>query len=47
MTRVDKTRGELIAVISPYEPDAITYDGVYQSFLEENGEEQNVCFDKC
>ena len=35
MTRVDKTRGELIAVIGPYEPDVITYDGVYQSFLEE------------
>lgn len=35
MTRVDKTRGELVAVIGPYEPDAITYDGVYQSFLEE------------
>lgn len=35
MTRVDKTRGELLAVIGPYEPDVITYDGVYQSFLEE------------
>lgn len=35
MTRVDKTRGKLVAVIGPYEPDAITYDGVYQSFLEE------------
>ncbi len=35
MTRVDKTRGELVAVIGPYEQDVITYDGVYQSFLEE------------
>lgn len=35
MTRVDKTRGELVEIIGPYEPDAITYDGVYQSFLEE------------
>lgn len=35
MTRVDKTRGELVAVIGPYESDVITYDGVYQSFLEE------------
>ena len=35
MTRVDKTRGELVAIVGPYEPDAITYDGVYQSFLEE------------
>lgn len=35
MTRVDKTTGELVAVIGPYELDAITYDGVYQSFLEE------------
>ena len=35
MTRVDKTRGELVAIIGPYEPDAISYDGVYQSFLEE------------
>jgi len=35
VTRVDKTRGELVAVIGPYEPDVITYDGVYQSFLEE------------
>lgn len=35
VTRVDKTRGELLAVIGPYEPDVITYDGVYQSFLEE------------
>lgn len=35
MTRVDKTRGELVEIIGPYEPDIITYDGVYQSFLEE------------
>lgn len=35
MTRVDKTRGELVEVIGPYEMDVITYDGVYQSFLEE------------
>jgi Relaxase/Mobilisation nuclease domain. len=35
VTRVDKTRGELVAVIGPYEQDVITYDGVYQSFLEE------------
>lgn len=35
MTRVDKTIGELVAVIGPYEQDVITYDGVYQSFLEE------------
>ena len=35
MTRVDKTRGELVEIIGPYEPDSITYDGVYQSFLEE------------
>ncbi len=35
MTRVDKTRGELVEVIGPYEPETITYDGVYQSFLEE------------
>ncbi len=35
VTRVDKTRGELLAIVGPYEPDAITYDGVYQSFLEE------------
>lgn len=35
MTRVDKTRGELVEIIGPYEPDVITYDGVYQSFLEE------------
>lgn len=35
VTRVDKTTGELVAVIGPYELDAITYDGVYQSFLEE------------
>lgn len=35
MTRVDKTRGELVAVIGPYEQDVITYDRVYQSFLEE------------
>lgn len=35
MTRVDKTRGELVEIIGPYEPETITYDGVYQSFLEE------------
>lgn len=35
VTRGDKTRGELVAVIGPYEPDVITYDEVYQSFLEE------------
>lgn len=35
MTRVDKTRGELVEIIGPYELDAISYDGVYQSFLEE------------
>lgn len=35
MTRVDKTRGELVEIIGPYEPDSISYDGVYQSFLEE------------
>ena len=35
VTRVDKTRGELVEMIGPYEPDSITYDGVYQSFLEE------------
>lgn len=35
MTRVDKTRGELLAIVGPYEPDVISYDGVYQSFLEE------------
>ena len=35
VTRVDKTRGELVAVTGPYEPDVISYDGVYQSFLEE------------
>lgn len=35
VTRVDKTRGELVEVIGPYEPDVITYDKVYQSFLEE------------
>lgn len=35
MTRVDKTKGELVEIIGPYEPDRITYDGVYQSFLEE------------
>lgn len=35
VTRVDKTRGELVEVIGPYEMDVITYDGVYQSFLEE------------
>lgn len=35
VTRVDKTRGELVEIIGPYESDAITYDGVYQSFLEE------------
>lgn len=35
MTRVDKTRGELVDIIGPYEPETITYDGVYQSFLEE------------
>lgn len=35
VTRVDKTRGELLAIVGPYEPDVITYDGVYQSFLEE------------
>ena len=35
VTRVDKTRGELVEVIGPYEPDSISYDGVYQSFLEE------------
>lgn len=35
VTRVDKTIGELVAVIGPYEQDVITYDGVYQSFLEE------------
>lgn len=35
MTRVDKTRGELVEMIGPYEPETITYDGVYQSFLEE------------
>lgn len=35
MTRVDKTRGELVELIGPYEPDALSYDGVYQSFLEE------------
>lgn len=35
VTRVDKTRGELMEIIGPYEPDVITYDGVYQSFLEE------------
>ena len=35
MTRVDKTRGELVEIIGPYEPDIITYDEVYQSFLEE------------
>lgn len=35
VTRVDKTGGELVAIIGPYEPDAISYDGVYQSFLEE------------
>ncbi len=35
MTRVDKTRGELLAIVGPYEPDSITYDGVYRSFLEE------------
>jgi len=32
---VDKTRGELVEIIGSYEPDIITYDGVYQSFLEE------------
>ena len=35
VTRVDKTRGELVEIIGPYEPDIITYDEVYQSFLEE------------
>ena len=35
VTRVDKTRGELVEIIGPYEPDSITYDEVYQSFLEE------------
>lgn len=35
VTRVDKTRGELVEIIGPYEPDSITYDRVYQSFLEE------------
>lgn len=35
MTRVDKTRGELVEIIGPYGLDIITYDGVYQSFLEE------------
>ena len=35
VTRVDKTRGELVAIIGPYEPETISYDGVYQSFLEE------------
>ena len=35
VTRVDKTRGELVEIIGPYEPDVITYDEVYQSFLEE------------
>lgn len=35
VTRVDKTRGELVEIIGPYEPDVISYDGVYQSFLEE------------
>lgn len=35
VTRVDKTRRELVEIIGPYEPDAISYDGVYQSFLEE------------
>jgi hypothetical protein len=35
VTRVDKTRGELVEVIGPYEQDVISYDGVYQSFLEE------------
>lgn len=35
VTRVDKTRGELVEIIGPYEPETITYDGVYQSFLEE------------
>ena len=35
VTRVDKTRGELVEVIGPYEPDVITYNKVYQSFLEE------------
>ena len=35
MTRVDKTRGELVEIIGPYELETITYDGVYQSFLEE------------
>ena len=35
VTRVDKTRGELVEIIGPYEPDVISYDGVYQAFLEE------------
>lgn len=35
VTRVDKTRGELVEIIGPYELDSITYHGVYQSFLEE------------
>lgn len=35
VTRVDKTRGELVEIIGPYGPDIITYDEVYQSFLEE------------